>query len=132
MMHAIFLRLGALAAFTGVALGAFGAHGLKSLLSPAMLEVYKTGVTYQMWHALGLLVIAFIQQQAPTSKIVHWAGWLMFSGIVLFSGSLYCLAILEIRWLGMITPFGGLAFLSAWLLIGVFTFKKPDDSVVQK
>ncbi len=131
-MHAIFLRLGALAAFTGVALGAFGAHGLKSLLSPTMLEVYKTGVTYQMWHALGLLVIAIIQQQAPTSKIVQWAGWLMFSGIVLFSGSLYCLAILEIRWLGMITPFGGLAFLSAWLLIGTFTFKKRDDSTVQK
>ncbi|MCX7088274.1 MAG: DUF423 domain-containing protein [Methylococcales bacterium] len=124
-MHSLFLLFGALAAFTGVGLGAFGAHGLKAILSPEMLDVYKTGVNYQMWHALGLLIIALIQQHAPTSKLLYWAGCLMASGIVLFSGSLYCLAIMNIKWLGMITPLGGLAFLIAWLLIIIFATKKP-------
>ena len=124
-MHSLFLLFGALAAFTGVGLGAFGAHGLKAILSPEMLDVYKTGVNYQMWHALGLLFIALIQQHTPASKLLHWAGCLMAGGIVLFSGSLYCLAIMNIKWLGMITPLGGLAFLIAWLLIIIFATKKP-------
>lgn len=124
-MQFMFLRLGAFFAFTGVGLGAFGAHGLKTLLSPEMLEVYKTGVTYQMWHALGLILIALIQQQNPVSKLLSWAGWLMAVGVVVFSGSLYLLAILNMKWLGMITPIGGLAFLLAWLLVVIFAGKKP-------
>jgi uncharacterized membrane protein YgdD (TMEM256/DUF423 family) len=124
-MRSHFLLFGALAAFTGVGLGAFGAHGLKAIITPELLDVYKTGVTYQLWHALGLLMIALIQQQAPASKLLQWAGWLMLGGIVLFSGSLYCLAILNVKGLGMITPFGGLAFLVAWLLIIIFAIKKP-------
>ena len=122
-MRSLFLLLAACCAFTGVAFGAFGAHGLKTVLSPAMLEVYKTGVTYQMWHALGLGLIAVFIQQSTETKLLHWAGWLMFAGIWLFSGSLYLLAILNLKWLGMITPFGGVAFLLAWLLVARFAAK---------
>lgn len=124
-MQSLFLLLGAAFALTGVALGAFGAHGLKAIISPDMLDVYKTGVTYQMWHALGLILIALIQQQSPNQKLLHWAGWLMTGGIVLFSGSLYWLALLNIKWLGMITPFGGLGLLGAWLCVVLFAVKKP-------
>jgi uncharacterized membrane protein YgdD (TMEM256/DUF423 family) len=119
-MKSTFLMLGALSALLGVGMGAFGAHGLKTIISPEMLTVYQTGVTYQMWHSLGLIGIALICRQAPDSKLLHWAGWLMFAGILLFSGSLYALAILNHTWLGMITPFGGVCFLIAWLLIVLF------------
>ncbi|MGZ8162741.1 MAG: DUF423 domain-containing protein [Methylobacter sp.] len=119
-MHSVFLFLGALNAFIGVGMGAFGAHSLKVLLSPEMLTVYQTGVTYHMWHALGLVSIGYIRQQSTDSSLLRWAGWLMFAGIILFSGSLYLLSILNIRWLGAITPFGGLAFLTAWLLLTLF------------
>ena len=121
-MNSLFLFLSAVCAFTGVGMGAFGAHGLKAMLGPEMLAVYKTAVDYQMWHALGLGLIALLKHQAVASKLLLWAGWLMFAGIILFSGSLYVLAIANIRWLGMITPFGGLAFLIAWLLVMLFAF----------
>ena len=124
-MKSVFLFLGALCAFIGVALGAFGAHGLKTVLSPEMLAVYKTGVTYQMWHALGLCGISLVHRQAPGEAMLIWSGWLMLIGIVLFSGSLYLLAVLDLKWLGMITPFGGVAFLIAWLLLAIFAVKKP-------
>ena len=123
-MRPNFLLLAACCAFTGVGFGAFGAHGLKAILSPAMLEVYKTGVTYQMWHALGLGLIAVFSQQAPEAKLLRWAGWLMFAGILVFSGSLYLLAILNLKWLGMITPLGGVMFLVAWLLVALFAAKQ--------
>lgn len=105
-------------------MGAFGAHGLKQVLSAEMMAVYKTAVTYQMWHALGLSVIAIVRQQNPAAKLLTWAGWLMFGGILLFSGSLYLLTLLNLKWLGIITPFGGMAFIIAWLLLGVFAAKK--------
>src|ERR1035437_5447154 len=127
-MKLIFLLLGALSAFIGVGMGAFGAHGLKTVISPEMLTIYQTGVTYQMWHALGLIGIALIHQQAADSKLLHWAGWLMFAGILLFSGSLYGLALLNHTWLGMITPFGGICFLTAWLLITLFAAKNIRSS----
>jgi uncharacterized membrane protein YgdD (TMEM256/DUF423 family) len=123
-MRSLFLFLSASTAFIGVGMGAFGAHGLKTVLSPEMLAVYKTGVLYQMWHALGLGLIAVFQQQTPQSKLLNWAGWLMLAGIVLFSCSLYLLAITELKWLGIITPFGGLAFLTAWLLVALYAYKK--------
>ncbi|MCX7101042.1 MAG: DUF423 domain-containing protein [Methylobacter sp.] len=119
-MNPIFLLLGALSAMLGVGLGAFGAHGLKTIISPELLAVYQTGVTYQMWHALGLIGLALIQPQAPDSKLLKWSGWLMFVGILLFSGSLYLLALLNLKWLGMITPIGGVCFLTAWFLITLF------------
>ncbi|MEQ1528486.1 MAG: DUF423 domain-containing protein [Methylococcales bacterium] len=122
-MKSVFLFLGAVSALLGVGFGAFGAHGLKTVLSPEMLSVYQTGVSYQMWHALGLIGIAVIRQQLPSSRLLWWAGWLMFTGIVLFSGSLYLLAILDMKWLGMVTPFGGVALLTAWLLMIIFAAK---------
>jgi uncharacterized membrane protein YgdD (TMEM256/DUF423 family) len=125
-MKSVFLFLGTISAFLGVAMGAFGAHALKNILSESMLTVYKTGVNYQMWHALGLCGIAMLRTQAPTSKLLHWAGWLMFTGILLFSGSLYILTILNLKWLGMITPFGGLAFLAAWLMLAIFAAKNSN------
>jgi uncharacterized membrane protein YgdD (TMEM256/DUF423 family) len=123
-MRSNFLFLSACSALVAVGVGAFGAHGLKSILSPEMLVVYKTGVTYQMWHALGLGLIAMYQLQSPQSKLLYWAGWLMFSGIILFSCSLYLLALSGIKELGMITPIGGLAFLAAWLLVALYAYKQ--------
>jgi uncharacterized membrane protein YgdD (TMEM256/DUF423 family) len=122
-MHSVFLFLGALSAFIGVGMGAFGAHGLKAILSPDMLAVYQTAVTYQMWHALGLIGIALLRQLTPDSQLLPWAGWLMFVGILLFSGSLYLLALLGLGWLGIITPVGGVSFLTAWALIIIFAMK---------
>lgn len=127
-MKSGFLFLGAISALIGVGMGAFGAHGLKATLSPEMLTVYQTGVTYQMWHALGLIGIAFMRMQVPESKLLHWAGCLMFIGILLFSGSLYLLALLNLDWLGMITPLGGVSFIIAWGLTAIFAAKKPHHS----
>ena len=83
-MQSVFLFLSAVCGLTGVAMGAFGAHGLKAILTTEMLAVYKTAVDYQMWHALGLGLIAVFRQQTPESALLKWAGWLMFIGIVLF------------------------------------------------
>lgn len=127
-MKSGFLFLGAMSALVGVGLGAFGAHGLKAILSPEMMAVYQTGVTYQMWHALGLIGVALIRQQVPESKLLSWAGWLMFIGILLFSGSLYLLVLLDLKWLGMITPLGGVGFISAWLLIAIFAAQKQHHN----
>lgn len=119
------LALGALSALTGIAFGAFGAHGLKTLLSPELLAVYHTGVSYQMWHALGLILIALLRRQTPDSAALAWAGRLMFAGIVLFSGSLYLLALLNLKVLGLITPFGGVSFLAAWALVARYALQHP-------
>lgn len=127
-MQSVILFLGALSALTGVAFGAFGAHALKTVLTPEMLAVYQTGVTYQMWHAIGLIGIALLQQQNHESALLSWAARLMFIGIVLFSGSLYLLTILNQPWLGMFTPVGGVSFLTAWALIAIFAIKKPHQS----
>jgi len=127
-MKSVFLFLGAISALIGVGMGAFGAHGLKAILSPELLAVYQTGVTYQMWHALGLMGIALMRQQIPESKLLIWAGWLMFIGILVFSGSLYLLVLLDLKWLGMITPVGGVSFILSWLLIAIFAAQKQHHS----
>ena len=92
-MRSCFLFLGAISALIGVGMGAFGAHGLKTVLSVEQLTIFQTAVTYQMWHALGLVGIGIIYQQLTTSKLLVWAGWLMFIGILVFSGSLYLLVL---------------------------------------
>ena len=112
----IFLAAGGIAAFAAVALGAFGAHALKARLSAEMLAVWRTGVEYHFYHALGLLAVGLVAAQLPDSTPLKWSGWLMLAGIVLFSGSLYALALSGERWLGAITPVGGAAFLAAWAL----------------
>ncbi|WP_078543369.1 DUF423 domain-containing protein [Litchfieldia alkalitelluris] len=113
----IFLILGAVNAFLAVALGAFGAHGLEGKLTEKYLKVWETGVTYHMYHALGLLFIAFLANKFPDSGMVNLSGWLMMVGIILFSGSLYVLSTSGIKVLGAITPLGGVAFLIAWVLV---------------
>jgi len=109
---------GAVAGLVGVGFGAFGAHGLRDRLSPDMLAVFETGVRYHMYHALALLLTAALAPRLPGKAIVA-AGWLFMLGIVLFSGSLYLLAVTGVRTLGAITPFGGLAFLAGWTSLAV-------------
>ncbi|MCR2821315.1 DUF423 domain-containing protein [Lederbergia panacisoli] len=119
----IFIIIGAINAFLAVALGAFGAHGLEGKLEPKYLEVWKTGVTYQMFHALGLIAIGIIGRNIPVSSLLSWSGWTMLIGIVLFSGSLYILSTSGIKILGAITPLGGVAFLVSWVLLIIFAVK---------
>jgi uncharacterized membrane protein YgdD (TMEM256/DUF423 family) len=112
----LFFLLGGCGALLAVLLGAFGAHVLKESLTSEQMAIYHTAAQYHFYHALGLLVIALLMLHFPTSLFLHWSGWLMLVGIALFSGSLYLLSISGISWLGAITPFGGTAFLVAWLL----------------
>jgi uncharacterized membrane protein YgdD (TMEM256/DUF423 family) len=123
MMSKIFIILGSLNAFLAVALGAFGAHGLQSKLNEQMLATYQTGVKYHMMHALGLILIGIISRWTSDSLLINWSGWFICAGIVLFSGSLYLLSISGIRWLGAVTPLGGLSFLAGWLLLAMAAFK---------
>lgn len=115
-MDRLFFCAGAAFAFLGVAAGAFGAHGLRTRLSPEMLAVFETGVRYQMYHALALIAAAWAQSKWPGAA-VGASGWLFIAGILVFSGSLYLLAVTGIRWLGAITPLGGLALLAGWLCL---------------
>jgi len=108
-----FLTVGALAGFLGVALGAFGAHGLRSRLAPEMLAVFETGVRYQMYHACAILIVALAAARLD-GWLIRAAGWSFVVGIVLFSGSLYVLALSRITIFGAVTPLGGVAFLAGW------------------
>jgi uncharacterized membrane protein YgdD (TMEM256/DUF423 family) len=108
-----FLLIGALSGAVGVALGAFGAHGLRGRLPPEMLGVFETGVRYQMYHTLAILLVAAMADRTE-SRLLTAAGWSFASGIVLFSGSLYALATTGATVLGAVTPLGGLAFLVGW------------------
>ena len=112
-----FLVAGALSAAVAVMLGAFGAHGLRGRLPADLLAIYQTASQYHVYHALGLLVVGLLALQAPASGALRGSGWLMLLGTVLFSGSLYLLAITGQRWLGAITPLGGTAWIAAWLLL---------------
>lgn len=116
-MERTFAALGAVSAFAAVAAGAFGAHALKSRLSPDLLVIFETGARYQMYHALGMLAAAWAFSRWPGAAVAA-AGWLFVLGTVLFSGSLYALALTGVRWLGAITPLGGVAFLLGWLALG--------------
>lgn len=118
-MHRPFLMLSAITALLAVACGAFGAHGLRGHLAEPELTIYRTAVDYQMWHALGLGLIGLLIERHPNERFLAKAGGLIFGGIVLFSGSLYLLSLTGARWLGMITPFGGVAFIGGWLLLAL-------------
>ena len=113
----LFIALGSLNAALAVILGAFAAHGLRTKLTGASLAVFQTGVQYHFYHSLGLILAGIIIMQNTPSMTFRWSGWLMLTGIILFSGSLYLLGITNIRWLGAITPFGGIAFITAWLTL---------------
>lgn len=113
-----FLCAGGVAAFIAVAMGAFGAHALKNTISPAHLVIYQTAVQYHFYHALGLLAVGVVTFSITGSRLLNLAGALMIPGILLFSGSLYALALTGAPLWGLITPIGGLALLGAW---GLFT-----------
>ncbi len=115
-MDKFFFAAGAACAFLGVAFGAFGAHALKSRLSAEMLAVFEVGVRYQMYHALALLAVAWACTRWPGPFVIA-SGWLFLAGIVIFSGSLYVLSLSGVKWLGAITPLGGLAFLAGWAFL---------------
>jgi uncharacterized membrane protein YgdD (TMEM256/DUF423 family) len=117
-----FLWVGALAGFVGVALGAFGAHGLRTRLSAEMLTVFETGVRYQMYHALAILIVALAAARLD-GWLIRSAGWLFTAGIVLFSGSLYALALSGVTVLGAVTPLGGLAFLAGWAALVIASLR---------
>lgn len=117
-----FLMLAAFFGFTGVALGAFAAHGLKKSLSAEYLAIFHTGVTYQLVHALALFGVALLAAHM-LGRLVLWAGVSFSIGILLFSGSLYLLTTIGIGKLGIITPFGGLAFLIGWLCLGLAAWR---------
>ncbi len=113
-----FIVIGAFAMALGVILGAFGAHGLKGKLEPSMLAAFHTGVEYQLYHSLGLMLVGLLLYQFPQARGLVTGGWLLLAGMVLFSGSLYGLALSGARWLGPVTPMGGLAFIMGWIWIG--------------
>ena len=119
----VWFRYGSLLMFLGVALGAFGAHGLKGVLSPEGKQLYHTAVLYHLIHGLALLAVGWLATLKPLNPLLPRAGWLFVLGIVLFSGSLYLLAVTGIRKLGLITPIGGLAFLGGWICL--FLAAKP-------
>jgi uncharacterized membrane protein YgdD (TMEM256/DUF423 family) len=121
----VFLILGGINAALVVLFGAFGAHGLKARMTAEMLAVYQTGVHYHLFHALGLLAVGLVATQISGSAYLRWSGWLMLVGIILFSGSLYVLSVSGLRWLGMVTPFGGMSFIVAWILFVVAIVKSP-------
>lgn len=120
----LFLILGAANAALAVLLGAFGAHSLKTHLSADMMAVYQTGLQYHLFHALGLLAVGLAAKQIGDSAWLRWSGWLMLAGIVIFSGSLYILSTTGWKWPGAVTPFGGLSFISAWVLFTVAAVKR--------
>ena len=115
-MERFFFISGSIAAFIAVALGAFGAHSLRTKLTPEMLNIFEVGVRYQMYHALGLIAVAWAISRWPEANL-NAAGWAFIVGIVVFSGSLYLLTLTDTRWLGAITPIGGLAFLTGWAIL---------------
>lgn len=120
-----FIIAGAINAFLAVAFGAFGAHALKEKLSEKYLAIWDTAVQYQMYHAIGLIVIGILMSSNIIGNVsqLSWAGYLMLAGIVIFSGSLYVLSLSGIGILGAITPIGGVAFLAAWVLVIVSAVK---------
>lgn len=119
----LFLVVGAIAALLAVAFGAFGAHALKTRIAPELIPVYRTGVEYHFYHALGLMLVGLAAFHLPESAWLRRAGWAMLAGIVLFSGSLYLLALTGLASLGAITPFGGTAFIAAWALFATAVIK---------
>ncbi|GED59299.1 DUF423 domain-containing protein [Brevibacillus formosus] len=119
----MFLMLGSISGFLSVALGAFGAHALKEKLDDYSLGIFHTGVTYQTTHALALVLVALLLKWYPDSSGLVWAGWCFVAGTLIFSGSLYTLAMTGIKVLGAITPIGGVLFLAGWALLAIHAWK---------
>lgn len=116
MTYRVWLLIGGAYGFIAVALGAFGAHALKEKLPAELLAVWRTAVEYQMYHALALVLVGLFSRQAPSATL-NAAGLCFTAGVLLFSGSLYALALSGVRGLGAVTPFGGILFLAGWALL---------------
>ena len=127
-MPRFLITAGALSAALSVALGAFAAHALKSRMPPEALAVFQTGVQYQFYHSLGLILVGILTQRHKGARLLTAAGILMAVGILLFSGSLYALSTTGIRSLGIITPIGGVAFIAAWLLLACGVWRSNGDN----
>ncbi|MDQ6216388.1 DUF423 domain-containing protein [Achromobacter insolitus] len=125
MTHRQLTILAALNLMVAVGAGAFGAHGLKRMLTPELLSVWQTGVLYHLVHALGLFVVALLGARYG-SPLLSAAGTVMFAGIVLFSGSLYLLSLTGTHWLGAVTPFGGVAFLASWGMVALAAYRSQS------
>lgn len=123
-MHRFLITTGAISAALSVALGAFAAHALKSHMPPETLAVFQTGVQYQFYHSLGLILVGILAQLYRGTSLPAASGLLMAAGILLFSGSLYALSTTGIRTLGIITPFGGMAFIAAWLMLAIGIWRR--------
>jgi uncharacterized membrane protein YgdD (TMEM256/DUF423 family) len=122
--HARFLVVaGCMAAMLGLACGAFGTHALRSHITPDLLATWQTGVAYHFYHALGMLAMGLVSQIIGSSKLLNWAGAMMISGLLLFSGSLYLLALTGIRAFGAVAPIGGLAWMGAWALFAAAVWR---------
>jgi uncharacterized membrane protein YgdD (TMEM256/DUF423 family) len=121
-MDRLFFTLGSLSGFLGVALGAFGAHALKGRLEADLLATFEVGVRYQMYHALALLAVGWAHTRWP-GAVLTASGWLFVAGTIVFSGSLYALSLSGMRWLGAITPIGGVALLAGWLCLAWAAWK---------
>ncbi|HVP69643.1 MAG TPA: DUF423 domain-containing protein [Anaeromyxobacteraceae bacterium] len=122
-MERVFFALGAASGLVAVAAGAFGAHGLRARLAPDLLAIFETAARYQMYHALALLAAAWATTRWP-GPAAAWAGWLFVAGTLVFSGSLYALALTGTRWLGAVTPLGGVAFLAGWASLAWAALRK--------
>jgi uncharacterized membrane protein YgdD (TMEM256/DUF423 family) len=120
----LFFGIGCVAGGLAVVLGAFGAHALRDRLGPQILAVYETGVRYHVYHAVALVIVGLLRGAAVRSPWLDAAGWLFALGIVLFSGSLYLLSVSGARWLGAITPVGGLAFIGGWALLAIWAWRR--------
>lgn len=127
-MARIFFIIAATSGCLSVAMGAFAAHGLKRILSPEMVDVVKTAAQYQMYHALALLIVAAILMHRPAITGLKASGWAFILGSLMFSGSLYALAMGGPRWLGPVTPLGGLCFLVGWVLLAVAGWRMKSGS----
>lgn len=119
----LLLMLGSISGFLSVALGAFGAHGLKERLDAYSLGVFQTGVTYQTTHALAIILVALLLKWYPDASLLNWSGWCFVFGTLIFSGSLYTLALSGIKAFGAITPIGGVLFLIGWALLAIHAWR---------
>ncbi len=120
----LFLLIGAINMLLAVIFGAFGAHALRNRLDAALLDIYHTGNEYHFYHAIGLLVIGAVASHVSAEGWLKASGWMMFAGTLVFCGSLYLLSILNLSWLGMITPIGGFLFLFSWASLCVAIVKQ--------
>ena len=133
-MHKKFLITGALLGALSIALGAFGAHGLKQIVSDDAIKSFQTGVQYQVYHSIALMITGMLYERMPNT-LIKWAGACFITGVILFSGSLYLLTLMKaggmvgLKGVGLITPVGGLFFITGWLLLigGIGRKKKIDD-----